>query len=428
MRWKENEIRWSLCSPTEISDRLVAGIDELRATLVEDESGAGSFQAFRLRCPPHGDAARSAKSRYLAWDNLIDVATATTRDIAVALQSAAVFVDRETGCGRNFEVQVVMRVRANDPITEKSISFGLDDEAVGGGGADEEEPNRKPLDINEMVMRKLLADSDNPASLIALMSIQHQRELSAHLEREASRVDRYHRSALASPRDDIAPMLRTSGQMLNTSMSMMQSLVDRERTAHAHQADVDYKRERLATVKEMGTSAGKALEGIINTVIGSVMKQMGIDLEPPETGDRPTSPPKRPSRSRPTSSTTSAEPGGEEPPNDDAPNDSRPARGVDDLSEHPTAVEIVSILRERLDDDSMGAMVGIDEGLARRFADFDPDSASPEAEVAAIVAGFAAALRGPGAFKLVGLAKALDEDGRVLIHMLLQMVKDGAIG
>jgi len=422
MRWKVNETRWPLCSPTEISDRLVAGIDEMRATLVEDESGVGSFEAFRLRTPPLGDDARTSKSRFLAWDNLIDVASAATRDIASALQSAALFVEREHNCGRKFEVQVCMRVRATDPITEKSISFSLDDPAIGGGDEEGEEGQRKALDIEDLILRKLLGDSDNPANVIALMGFHTQRVLAAALERESRRVDRYHTRALESPRDSIEPLVTTSGQMLRTSMTMMTSLIERERTAHAHQADLDYKRERLATAKEMGTSAGQALEKIVNTVIGSVLGGMGISFGGSEPAERPASPPKRP-RPQPSSSTSST---AGEAPND--PNEPRPARGVDDLGENPTAVEIVGILRERLDDESMAALVAVDEGLARRFADFDPESASPETEVSAIVRGFAEALRGPNALKLVALARALDEDGRVLIQMLLELARDGALG
>ena len=168
MHWEQKSRDWRTVRETDVPAELVDKLDAVRADL----DGEGDRLDYcRLRRPPRNDEV--ANSRYLKWDNLLEVEPTSTFAIALELASAAAYLVEYERSDPRFEVQVSY-VKGGKKDS-KSITFTLgdlrdddedDDEDDDGDGVE-----TAPSFVTGMEKMTQLASSD-PLSFALLMQQQ----------------------------------------------------------------------------------------------------------------------------------------------------------------------------------------------------------------------------------------------------------------
>jgi hypothetical protein len=120
VHWEQKGRDWRNVRETDVPAELVDKLDAVRADL----DGEGDRLDYcRLRRPPRTDEA--ANSRYLKWDNLQDVESASTFALALEIASAAAYLVEYERSDPRFEVQVSY-VKGGKKDS-RSITFTLGD-------------------------------------------------------------------------------------------------------------------------------------------------------------------------------------------------------------------------------------------------------------------------------------------------------------
>lgn len=169
MHWEQKSRDWRTVRETDVPAELVDKLDGVRADL----DGEGDRLDYcRLRRPPRNDEV--ANSRYLKWDNLLEVEPTSTFAIALELASAAAYLVEYERSDPRFEVQVSY-VKGGKKDS-KSITFTLgdlrdDDDDDDDDENDDDVVGTAPSFVTGTEKMTQLASSD-PLSFALLMQQQ----------------------------------------------------------------------------------------------------------------------------------------------------------------------------------------------------------------------------------------------------------------